>query len=470
MDQTQTSILEMWWSLVQDQVGAMSREIESLRLANAQIQVRLAEVLTQRTEANESSKSAALIAQEVQRLHAELHAEKEERSRQLETTREGLKDELRRHEQSIAEQLQRDRVQSSCLSEEVGSLQQALELEKTSRCDADQALGEQLQKLVAEVQQEHQHHVAEFNQLQHRVEAVGKDIDAEREEWTSRRSNLLGKILQHISDQDQSAKQERQLLERQKESDKEELQQLIAVSCAKERESTKAMLERAQRILDSDDALREKLQVLLHTDVVSKADFASEAQRIWQAIKPETVGGTALADLARVRPMLHSTPKPPVRESSSFLRQVGGDVKNDFFSLAVNSHRHRGIAASSRGSSPSRTASLQPTVLALASSRASSPSRTASLQPTALAPTPSRGSSPVRTAQSVGQAVKLVTYRSPSAGMCSAVMNVDLPPGDLQSLTQDSHRSVVSSVTTLPPSDDVLSNRSDLGNMLQFMR
>jgi hypothetical protein len=472
MEQTQTSILEMWWSLVQDQVGALNREIESLRLANAQIQARFAELLTASaaSEANENSKTAALLAQELQRFHADLQVEREERTIEVESTREGMREELKRHADAVAEELRRERVQlQEALGEEVGVLKQELAVEKNSRCDAQQALAEQLQRLAGDVQKEHQNHVAEFRVLQNKVEVMGRDIEAEREEWTTRRSNLLGKILQHISDQEQSAKQERQLLEKQKESDMEELRQLIADSCAKERqfferrkeseilelrqlvadicakerEPTKVMLERARQILENDDALRQKLQALLQTEVVSKADFASEAQRLWQAIKLDSQSGSALLDLARVRSVPQSSFKPPLFGESSSRGRC--DTRTDLAAPGVSrispGYLNRTMPASSRVSSPMRTSSLQPSV---------------------AAPASSRGSSPVRTNQTVGQAVKLVTYRSPSAGVRSAVVNVDLPaPGGLETL-----RSVVSSVTTLPPSDDVLSSRSDLRAIL----
>merc|ERR1740133_790132 len=50
IDQTQTGVLNLWWGLIQDQMGTLTREIDALRLANSQIQARQTEALMNRSD------------------------------------------------------------------------------------------------------------------------------------------------------------------------------------------------------------------------------------------------------------------------------------------------------------------------------------------------------------------------------------------------------------------------------------
>merc|ERR1712054_384499 len=55
---------------------------------------------------------------------------------------------------------------------------------------------------------------------------------------------------------------------------------------SKEREQTKALLARVRQMLDSDEGLRQKLEKILTQEMVSRADFLGETQKLWQALKP----------------------------------------------------------------------------------------------------------------------------------------------------------------------------------------
>merc|ERR1712039_883868 len=86
------------------------------------------------------------------------------------------------------------------------------------------------------------------------------------------------------------------------------------------------------------------------------------------------------------------------------------------------------------------------------------------------APT-SRGTSPVRASPLIGQPVKLVTYRSPSEGMRTAVTKPDATsPGALQCKLEAVHWSSPTSTAALPPMGDdassILGTRPDLWSML----
>merc|ERR1740133_861552 len=60
------------------------------------------------------------------------------------------------------------------------------------------------------------------------------------------------------------------------EAQKAELRQHLTDMSSTEREQSKSLLARARQILDSDEALRQKLQTLLAEEVVTRADFIGE--------------------------------------------------------------------------------------------------------------------------------------------------------------------------------------------------
>lgn len=59
-----------------------------------------------------------------------------------------------------------------------------------------------------------------------------------------------------------------------------ELRQMVADMCQQEREQTKTMVARARQILDSDESLRQRLQSLLETEMITKDEFKGEFQRL----------------------------------------------------------------------------------------------------------------------------------------------------------------------------------------------
>lgn len=67
-----------------------------------------------------------------------------------------------------------------------------------------------------------------------------------------------------------------------------EVKRLMGDMCAKEREQVKTLLGHAKNMLDSDEALRAKLEAVLQSEMVTKAEFFNEINRLWQTVQCET--------------------------------------------------------------------------------------------------------------------------------------------------------------------------------------
>jgi len=63
-------------------------------------------------------------------------------------------------------------------------------------------------------------------------------------------------------------------------------QENVLEKCRTEREQTQQLLAKVRQILSTDEALREKLQHTLQHDIVTRSDFESETQRLWEAVEP----------------------------------------------------------------------------------------------------------------------------------------------------------------------------------------
>jgi len=162
--QSQSGLLHLWWALIQDQMASFSREIESLRRTNAQLEARQTQIVQFISE--QQGKGA------------------------------DLKTSIATHQEAIQSQLANERVSRE----------------------------QQIRGAMTEV----------------------RDI---------------------ISDQ------------------KVEMHRLVRETCEKERDQTKTMLARARQILDSDESLRDRLQTLLQTEMVSKAEF-SDAMQDLKVVRP----------------------------------------------------------------------------------------------------------------------------------------------------------------------------------------
>jgi len=396
LDQTQAGLLEMWWNLVQDQVGSLKHEIESLRLVSSQTQARLAEVLTHRLEPA-PERTMSILGVEVQRLGADLQVEREERAAVFSKILERVQSELQRHAGAIETKLSSDRVELrealgkelradlqqlepvSEVAQDVTSLRKVLEQEVACRIDAEQRsmkLVEASQRLASDLDQERLSQSSNFSMLQSQMQALTREIEVEREEWTQRRGDLLENVLQKIGDQDQHLTQER--------------------------EQTRALLGRARQILDSDDALRVQLQKLLHTEMVSKGEFLAETQHLWQAVKLEVVAAGSRG------PSRHGSPARQLPRTPRVPQQ---------FTETVFQSDATGAGTMSCG--PSRTHSIT---------------------------TPA-------------QPVQLAARRALSAGVYAApvpfkVLDIHRTVDLHWDVHRDLHRSFVSSVATLPPCED----------------
>lgn len=84
-----------------------------------------------------------------------------------------------------------------------------------------------------------------------------------------------------------------------------EIKKLVADLCEKEREQAKALLEHVKQISDSDKVMRQRLGVVLHSDLVTKDDFSNEINRLWETVRSK----------ASTTPTIGSFPLPPQRVS-----------------------------------------------------------------------------------------------------------------------------------------------------------
>jgi len=186
-EQSQSSLLQLWWALIQDQMASSNREIESLRRANSQLEARQSQIV------------------------------------QFLSEQQGKSGELRQgfaaHQECVQELLANERISRE----------------------------QQIRGAVSEV----------------------RDI---------------------IADQ------------------KVELNRLVRETCEKERDQTKSMLARARQILDSDESLRVRLQSLLHTEMVSKADFTEVTDKIWGEVK--AIPGTRIRSKSPINRQASSIQAP----------------------------------------------------------------------------------------------------------------------------------------------------------------
>lgn len=366
--------------------------------------------------------------QEIQRVKLEMQAEKQERN--VLTTRilAAVQAELERHMNSIEQKLHDNRVElrdalsedlqaddkrfrasASEVSREVSLLRIALDEEAASRAEAEERLTQSVQRVTADLEREaaaraemqeklvkltgdfereRQNQISNVSVLQSQVKSVSSTLDSEREEWARRRSDLLDKIMQHITEQERGTKQDRQARELQADQHRQELRQLVADCCSQEREQTQAVVARARQILDTDDALRQKLNSFLQTEIVSKADFAAETQRLWNAV-------TVKAN----RYGIEAAQSASLRTSSTTPRSARGFRRSE---SDVTSCMQLQEAKTVDTVSLSSATSLMSPRSGTGPVRVVSPVRTPS-------------ASGRLTPSGTGQAVRLVSYRSPSA-------------------------------------------------------
>merc|ERR1719491_492986 len=130
------------------------------------------------------------------------------------------------------------------------------------------------------------------------------------------------------------------------------------------------MLARARQILDTDEALRARLQSLLQTEMVSKTEFQQETQRLWGEIRIDR--GRA------VSPTTRSAVSPSTRTAVSPARKVLSPAHSE-----VKIDRGRGFSAS--------RSLMSPVQFDVACARGASPSRLA-MPPLQVSPNVSVGS------------------------------------------------------------------------------
>lgn len=198
-------VLNLWWGLVQDQMGTLSLELDSLRLAHTQLQTRQADVLFQHVELEKVNESRVLIdqlADEQALFRAALQAERHERIAACDAWA-SLKEELWTRTASNEEQQQL-----------MSDLRASLAAEVAQRQEAEGRQGEQLseeleRKLLAAAEKDKNHQGSCNSMLELQLESLGREIKSEREEWSLRRAELQKNIILHISEQENVLSAER---------------------------------------------------------------------------------------------------------------------------------------------------------------------------------------------------------------------------------------------------------------------
>lgn len=393
LDHAQSGLLHLWWGVIQDQLGTLTREIDSLRQANSQMQMRQTEALVQRSEAqaeaaNESMAAMARLTQEQETLRAALQAEHEERTNICAAIWEAVRQESEK--------------QSAAFHEEQKAMAARLEQEERTRVSTEEEFAEVARRLAASIESQADDQSTALQVLQAEVHTLRADVATERETWAQRRADIQGKIVQYIEEQrgllmeERTAREaaERQTAEEradrvaslelldqkvqvnhasilaevanlrqdhdtsrkehQKSLDnleslvveqiaqvqldvakatgdlqeklgvlqqsladpKTELRQVVNDMCAKERDQTKQLLSRAKQILDTDEGLRQRLQTLLASQMVSRTDFTSEIDRLWRAV--DKTGNSATR--------MTSSTRSPCRRSPSVQTPTSSDI------------------------------------------------------------------------------------------------------------------------------------------------
>lgn len=360
LDQTDMGVMNLWWGLIQDQLGTLSREIDSLRHSQTQLQARQTEALMQQADYDKVGENVARIAKM-------LEAEKQDRIDGCERIWETVKAEQSSHAVNQKEyQLSLSRLQAS-IHDEVSERQAAqkslgdqlrqalismkddlreeldgqivgfrheLVREADARANRDEDLAEYLRKLSASVESERESQGSCLAMLQSQLDILSNEFHIEREDWSQKRTTLQEKIIRSLGEQEELLSKERQARDAQQASleaqvDVEcrkmeaDLKHILADTCNREREQTKALLGRTRQILESDEALRERLQNLLSSEMVSKADFTSETSRLWQALKtrhPVVQSGVVSAP-ARTGTSRAGSPVPTTTRTGSPVRR-----------------------------------------------------------------------------------------------------------------------------------------------------
>lgn len=167
-------------------------------------------------------------------------------------------------------------------------------------------------KLEDQISRERQLREASCAELVHKVQSLKNDAVELKEDISSKFWDWPGKartVNQEISVKfdalkairgDEKSSRETDLSTPERSTMKDstgctaaEVQRLVADLCSKERAQAKTLLSRAKQILDSDEALRERLGEVLQCEMVSKPEFLEEIARLWQRVNSETYPSTS---------------------------------------------------------------------------------------------------------------------------------------------------------------------------------
>lgn len=212
-DQKDAGLLQMWWGLIQDQLGTMTREIDSLRAANSQIQARLTEALMQRSGAQE----------DLDRVRSQLMSSLDEKASSSQHEKQG--DELRQMIVSLGNELRKEVSQRAAAFDE---LWQAHKKEATERATRDEELAESGRRHTTALETEAQNFSSCLQMLQSQVTSISKSLSSEREEWAQRRADAQAKqdlhqkaLVEHVAAEKMTREQQIQSMLSQVRSDRD---------------------------------------------------------------------------------------------------------------------------------------------------------------------------------------------------------------------------------------------------------
>jgi hypothetical protein len=354
LDQTEVGVMHLWWGLIQDQLGTLSREIDSLRHSQTQLQARQTEAFMQQAESERVADTVARLAKlfEVEKqeriegcekIMEDLIAEQssrtvaqEEYQHSLCRLQAALNDEA--SERQAAQRSQCDQVCQALetlreefrqeMDRQTSHLRHDLSREADARLKTNEDFLEHVRKLSASMENDRDSQGTRVTMLQLQLDSLTNEFQAEREDWSQKRGVLQEKIIQSLGQQEELLSKEKLAREAHEaslearidaESRKLEanLKHLLTDTCNREREQTKTLLGKARQILESDEALRERLQSLLGCEMVTRADFTSETARLWQALKTRAVVQPSTARAGSPVPSTARTGSPIRRFFSS---------------------------------------------------------------------------------------------------------------------------------------------------------
>mmetsp|Transcript_160274 Transcript_160274/g.307542 ORF Transcript_160274/g.307542 Transcript_160274/m.307542 type:complete len:648 (-) Transcript_160274:112-2055(-) len=319
-DQTQSEsgLMKVWCALMQDQVGTVIRDMDSLRASNSQLLTRLD---AQANLANDNMMSMHRLEQEVKNIKLAEQAEREERSAAFNKAWDAISAETQKRAE-IRDEQQRAFLQlRSVLDEEIRTrqdaherqdekvhkflanfrsefraeleqqsnlikqaldlqtaLKQVVEREARERSVLEENVAGMTTKWTAAVEKAMKSCSSGQDMLQSQIELITKDISAERRDWGLRRAELQSKILHSLAEQEVMLVQERQARH-------EQYEKLSTVERQARAAQHESLLEKLSSERSANSKLiaenRDELQQLLTDTVASHAaefrQFVSES-------------------------------------------------------------------------------------------------------------------------------------------------------------------------------------------------